>query len=131
MSYPNYIWVKIRVPIRPRLDELQIDNLIRDLEKEAKDVAIDRTFNVDENLNITMNDNGDEIYRNYGVGKGLVPLVNGKIIVMTMTRENANDFIWRIEAIAKKYNCFMVDNDVAENDCDRYWIDDGPPGWRG
>ena len=130
MAYPNYIWVKIRVPIKARLDELTIDNLLRDLEREAKDIAIDRTFNVDENLQITLNDAGDEIYRNYGYGKGLVPLVNGKIVVMTMTHDDANDFIHRIEDIAKHYNCIAIDNDVAVNDCDTYWINDGFPPCR-
>ena len=130
MAYPNYIWVKIRIPEKARLDELQVDQLIRDLTFEAKDVAIDKTYNVDENLQSTLNDKGDEIYRNYGAGKGLVPLVNGKIVVMTMTHEDANDFIHRIEAIAGKYNCEVVDNDVAVNDCDTYWVDDGFPPCR-
>lgn len=130
MAYPNYIWVKIRVPVGSKLDELQVDNVIRDLEREAKEVAIDRTFNVDENLQTSLNQNGDEVYRNYGPGKGLVPLVNGKIIVMTMTYDNPNDFIHRIEEIAKHYNCRAIDNDVAVNDCDTYWVNDGFPPCR-
>jgi len=130
MAYPNYIWVKIRVPEKARLDELQTDQLIRDLQLEAKDVAIDKTYNVDENLQLTLNDKGDEIYRNYGAGKGLVPLVNGKITVMTMTWDDPDDFIHLIEAIADKYNCKAIDNDVAVNDCDTYWVDDGFPPCR-
>lgn len=130
MAYPNYIWVKIRVHEKARLDELQVDQLIRDLQLEAKDVAIDKTYNVDENLQSTLNDKGDEIFRNYGLGKGLVPLVHGKITVMTMTWADPDDFIHLIEAIAGKYNCEAIDNDVAVNDCDTYWVDDGFPPCR-
>lgn len=130
MAYPNYIWVKIRVPEKARLDELQVDQLIRDLQVEAKDIAIDRTFNVDDDLQTNLNKHGDEIYRNYGAGKGLVPLVNGKITVMTLSHDDPDDFIHLIEAIAGKYDCIVVDNDVAVCDCDTYWVDDGFPPCR-
>lgn len=130
MAYPNYIWVKIIIPAEAHLDELVVDRMLRDFEHEAADIAIDRTFNVDENLTITLNKYGDEIYRDYGPKKGLVPFVNGKAIVMTMTYENPNDFIYRIEDIAKKYACRVCDNDVAVNDCDTYWVDEKFPPCR-
>ena len=130
MAYPNYIWVKIHVPEKARLDELQADQLIRELTFEAQDIAIDKTYNVDEDFQSTLNKFGDEIYRSYGIDKGLVPLVNGKITVMTMTHEDPNDFIHLIEAIAGKYCCEAVDNDVAVCDCDSYWVDDGFPPCR-
>lgn len=127
MAYPNYVWCKIAIPPLANLDELVVDQMIRDFEADAKDYSLDNIWNVNDNLNITLDDKGDEQFRDYGPGNGWIPLVNGKVTVMTMTREDPNEFLRIIGNRAERYGCRLYDSDVAVNDCDRYWIDDGPP----
>lgn len=126
MSYPNYVWCKVAVPPLANLDELIVDQMIRNFAAEAKDYSLDNTWNVNDDLNISLNDDGGERYRDYGPKKGLIPLVNGKITVMTMTRENPKEFIGIIEERAKKYGCRLYDSDIAVCDCDTYWVKEGP-----
>ena len=126
MAYPNYVWCKVAVPPLANLDEYVIDQMIRDFAADAKDYALDNTWNIDDDFNASLDDDGKERYRDFGPGKGLIPLLNGKITVMTMTREDPDEFLNLIRNRAEKYGCRLYDSDVAVNDCDTYWVDDKP-----